>query len=364
MSLAATKILDMTLRNPEFSSNEVRLRRHGALDFFIEQTNEPGGAVTQAMQAAARESIGSTLRVPVLKFDGTTQLLTQRSCTIPCSPSTSDFVTVQFNTLGFGICMNPDEYHNNYISYNQDYDFKYREGVNKLLQEMDSMCVTALDTYKTQVLRQNLGYTFTGNTVSASFNKRLDIMSDVNIMMDANGFDRRPLHIVGNSGVQKLYYDLRRLGPDNAINYREEYADKLFHFTENIQNDTNQFATFFAMEPGNVGLLYRFPRVALQGREALGRSWDIINLPIANIPATLQYYPQWQDLSAIDADMTCDLVEAFGFYVDFAIVTKYVSDPATLPTPDIKVQVAGSPQDGSGVPVYVTNTVNIQEVTP
>lgn len=354
-------------KNPGYSSNEYRLQELGALDFYMMESERAGGLITEELKAQAATSIGRTVSIPALKYNGNVQVSSTRSCVIPCNPSTSEMVAVNFVYLGVGFCMVPDAYMNNYIGYLEDFDHQYKGVAEALGNALDALCVTDLEAYKTQVIKNKLNYAFTGNTVQVPWNKRFEILGHLRVMQRSNRYTGQ-LHNIGSFGLQALIGDEEELGQANAINKQLQYRNYINHYSENVVDAAGQIATFFNVESGNVGLLFRFDRAAINNRKANDHEMSVVTMPLLNIPASAHYYTEWGDQSATvgeaTADMVCDLKEYFGFGVHVAVLHKYNSDPATIPTPDIKVQIAGTEDDAGGIPVNITNIVRTQEVTP
>ena len=114
------------------------------------------------------------------------------------------------------------------------------------------------------------------------------------------------------------------------------------------------------MEDGNVGVLTRVDREALNRTRANFHEWDVVRLPYIDLSVGSHYYTAVGDQSQIagdaSADMTCNVKEYFGFSVDVAFIIAYNSDPATVANPVIKAQIAARAQDVPlAMPVYVAN---------
>ena len=131
----------------------------------------------------------------------------------------------------------------------------------------------------------------------------------------------------------------------NAENKTLEYSDKILHFTTRLANDPGQFAQFFAVQGGSVGILTRFERESLLGTKmADGTEWGIDTLPMLNFPVGTYFYESKGDFSAIagaaTADMTRARKEHYGFAVDVAVLTPYNSDPTTIASPIMQFAIA------------------------
>ena len=134
----------------------------------------------------------------------------------------------------------------------------------------------------------------------------------------------------------------------------------MFHYTTNVVNEASKNGTFFAVEDGNVGVLTRVDREALNRTRANFHEWDVVRLPYIDLPVGSHYYTavgdQSQIAGVVSADMTCNVKEYFGFSADVAFVIAYNSNPITVANPIIKAQIAARAENVPlGMPVYVTN---------
>ena len=69
MSLVLTRIQNIR-SNSNLDKYEYRPSRYGALDAFIQQSNDPTGILTPELKEKARTSIGNILETPVYLFIG------------------------------------------------------------------------------------------------------------------------------------------------------------------------------------------------------------------------------------------------------------------------------------------------------
>lgn len=341
MSLAATVLQNIRVKNPDFDKNEHRLSQYGALDFFVEQS-ENSPLLTSEMRQKAMESMGENLQIPVINYDGDVTVGNVRSCTIADDENTSALQTITFATYSVGFTVVPAMYSNNEIDMVTDIEKKLKKAARALGAALDSAAIAALEAAKTQVLAEKLIYTDTTGLVTAPWESREDILGDIEPMMNANDFYGE-VHIVGNTGVKSLLRKLSEHAEYNDVNRNLEWDGKFFHFSNRIANATGKYATFYAVEDGNVDILYRFDREVARGGEALGHTWEKYNMPYINIPVGLHYYESVGDWSAIagDAtkDLTCAVKQYFGFSVDVAFVVAYNSDLATRANPVIKAEI-------------------------
>lgn len=341
MTLVATKLQNVRVANPEFDKNEHRLSEYGALDFFYQQSQR-GGLLTPEMKAIARESAGKSLQIPVINYDGDIAVSNVRSCVIPDAENTSALYDVTFVTYAVGFTMVPAMYSNNEISYNNDFAKKVKKCARVLGAALDSAALAKLEANKTQVFADTLIYGTNADAVQVPWESREDILGDIEPMMRANDYEGN-IHIVGNFGVDSLVRKLAEKSIYNEVNKDLEWGGKTFHFTNRLNNEDGMYGTFYAVEEGNVDMLFRFDREAVRGASAVGHEWDVVTMPYLNIPVGTHYYQSVGDQSYIageaTADLTCGVKEYFGFSVDVAFVTAYNSAEEDNASPIMKAEV-------------------------
>lgn len=359
MSLVATRLQNWRIENPELDRNMTRPCEYGALDFFIEQTNAPSSIINPNLRDRAFASIGNTVQVPVIKYDGDVQVSNVRSCVIADDENTSELVTVVWATYAIGFTMVPAAYMNNEISYEHDFLRKMEKTCRALADKLDVGAVAALEANKTKEFKTLLNYKKEGGEIQVPTQMATEILGDINPIMRANCYPEY-IHIIANAGVDSLIRKLAQHGVYNDVNKRMEYDNKVLHYTNNVIDENGKMGTMFAVADGNVGILTRVDREALRRTRANFHEWDVVRLPYIDLPVGSHYYTAVGDQSAImgdaTADLTCAVKEYFGFSVDVAYMVAYNSDPETVATPIIKAEiVARNLNEPLGMPVYVTN---------
>lgn len=359
MSLIATRLQNFRIASPNFDRNMVRPQEYGALDFFVSESNSPTGILSPELKERAFASMGSTVEIPVIDYDGDVTVANVRSCTITDDENTSALYTIVWATFAVGFTMTPSLYLNNEISYQQDWNRKIEKVSRAMADSLDEAAVGALEARKTQVLKEPLYYAVSGNSVQVPWDMREDILSDLNSMERANEYPGM-IHLIGNAGVDSMLRKMAEKGLYNEVNKQLEYSDKVLHFTNNVVNEEGVFATLYAVTSGNVGLLTRVDRESLLRSKYGSHEWDVVNLPYLGIPVGSHYYTSVGDRSniagAASADMTCVGTEYYGFSVDVSFLIAYNSDPTTIPDPIIKAEVAKSSSAvPTASPVYVVN---------
>lgn len=363
MSLIATRTQEMRLRNPQVDKNMSRLTEWGALDFFLSQTNAPDSMLTDETKRRAFSSMGTDIKIPVIDYDGTVTVANERTCVIADAENTSKLMAVVWKTYAFGFTMVPTMFNNNEIDYQKDFEKKMLKFSRKFLDKVDKDAIAALEAAKTQKFGNLLYYTQTANDVQVNYMQRNDILGDLHPMFRSMDYSGQ-LHIVGDTGVDAIVRKLEQHGIYNDVNKQLEYANKIFHFTNNMVLESENFAQFYAIESGNVGMLTRVDREALRrATSKAGHEWDVINFPFAGFQVGTHYYESVGDQSEIagaaTADMKCNIKEHYGFSVDIAFVVAYNSAPATVSNPIMKVEIKKDGSQFGGTPVYITNAEQI-----
>lgn len=358
MSLLATRLQNWRIADPRFSKNTLRASRYGALDLFVSQTEAPDSIITPELRAKALGSMGNTVQIPVFDKD-TVTVATSRTCVVADNESTSALYTISFSTLSVGFTIVPSLYANNEIGYEADFNRKMAKITNALANKLDQLAVAALEANKTQKFNDTLIYTPAGNAIPADWNQREDILEDVATMMMANGYDGQ-VHIVGNGGIDALVRKLAQHGFYNDVNRQLEYADKVFHFTNNITNAEGKYGTLYAVEEGNVGVVTRLDREsARQAQTKIGHEWLQVDLGLG-MPVGLHHYQAVGDQSTIagdaSADLTCAVKDFYGFSLDVAFIVAYNNDLEGTPNPIIKATIDKG--TNYATPVTVVGTVS------
>jgi hypothetical protein len=368
MSLVATRLQNWRISNPALDKNMFRPLEYGALDFFVQQTDAPNSIISSNLRDRAFASIGNTVQVPVINYDGDVTVSNVRSCTISDDENTSALYTVVWTTYAVGFTMVPTLYMNNEIDYQHDFERKMEKICRALATTLDTAAITALEAAKTQVYADSLQYTVSSNTIEVPVQMASEILGDLNPMMRANAYPET-IHIIGNAGIDSLIRKLAQHDVYNDVNKRMEYDNKILHYTTQLANASQKIGTLYAVADGNVGVLTRVDREALRRASANFHEWDVVRLPFIDLPVGSHYYTAVGDQSSIagdaSADMTCNVKEYFGFSVDVAWIIAYNSDAEHIANPIMKAQIA-KPADNipfAAQPVYVTNSADFDFTT-
>ena len=109
MSLVATVLNEIRIKNEKLDKNEPRLGEYGALDFFVQQSKS-NPLLTSEMKEQAIRSAGKTLKMPVINYDGAIAVSNVRSCSIADAENTSALVGITFATYAVGFTVVPSSW--------------------------------------------------------------------------------------------------------------------------------------------------------------------------------------------------------------------------------------------------------------
>lgn len=360
MSLVLTRIQNIRA-NSNMDKFEYRPSRYGALNCFMEQSNDPTGILTEELKAKARTSIGNVLETPVIDYDKDITIGNQRTLTIEDSENTSRMLQINFATYTFGFTITPAMYMNNEIGIQRDFETKMMKYIYKLAQKLDETALAALAAAKTQVIKNSLLYDKTGNVINAKWAEREHVLGDLNVIMGANDFYGQ-LHLIGDAGLESIVKKLAQHDLYNDVNKRNEYNDKILHFTNHIAATPGKYAQGYAVNAGSLGMLTRFERDCLLGTvSGDGHEWGIATLPMLNLPCGTYFYDSVGNFSSIAGAATADMdrtrKEHYGFAVDIAFLTAYNSQLTggnALPSPILGFNIS-SENASYAKPVFVVN---------
>lgn len=342
MSLLNTRMQNMRANSPQIDQWTNRPSRYGALDVFVRQNMGAMPIISPELLEKAAESAGFTLQVPV--FDNeSVSIGSSRTATIADSENTGQMLNITFTTYSWGFTIVPALYKNNEIQMQRDFERKFLKYLYKFAATLDSACLSALDTNKTQVINDDLGYTVTSNVLIGTNAQREEVVGDLTPIMNGNDFYGN-FHLVGNTGVQSIISKMAEKSIYNETNKTIQYADKQLSYTNRLANGAGHKATGYIVNDGAVGLAFRHEREALMRTQTQdGHAWDIDTLPMLNIPVDTYYYESVGDFSSIagaaSADMTRVFKQHYGFAIDVAFVTAYNDDLTTYSNPILKFAV-------------------------
>lgn len=346
MSLVNTRLTELRVQSPQLDQWMNRPSRYGAFDVFRLGNNDPMGLSSPELLEQAATAVGRDVKVPVYDAESVS-IGSTRSVTISDSEGTTQLYTISFTTYAWGFTMVPSLFMNNEVSMQRDFNQKFLKYLFKFGEALDSACLSALSTAKSQVFANDLIYTVTGNVLIAALADRMKMLGDLTPIMNANDYYGAPFRIVGNAGIQSLVAQMAEYSEFNEANKTIQWLDKTFHYTNRLTDDTGHGATGYCVNPGSCGLVFRHEREAILGTMLPdGTEWAIDTLPMLGIPIDTYFYYGKGDYSALGGAATADNTRAakehYGFAIEVATVTSYNTALATHASPIVKFAIATS----------------------
>lgn len=345
MALTNTLLQNMREKSEGIYKNENRGSQYGALDLFVQETENPNSILTQNVKDAFVGSIDRTFQIPVFDYDGSISIGSTLPATIADAENTSQLITITPTVYSFGFTQVPAKFKNNEMSMEEDFMFKMEKYINKLGVALDTAAVAAVEAAKNQVAPDALNHTWGSNILTAALANEEAIVGDLNAVMNSIDY-YGGLHILGNTGLQAIISHLAQKGAQQDTFKQLQYLDKQLHFTNRISNAASRKATGYCIERGNLGMLHAFEHEALVERQTFNHKWNQDVLPKLNIPIGTYYYEGVGDNSGIIGSGfskgTRTWKRYFGFAILIAFVTAYNSDPTNLANPILKFNVATS----------------------
>lgn len=330
-----------------FDRKEVRASRYGAFNHFVQDSMRTNGIVSPDLMEKARRSNGRVLQTAVLDADSPISITNVRNVTISDQQATSQMYNFVFGTYAFEFTMVPVAHDNNEISYEREATHLMRQRLIALGAALDNGAITTLETNKSQVLNEDLGgkYTFAADTIVSTQALRDEFIGDLSPIMEGNDFYGN-IHLIGNQSLQShIRNRLLEQGQFNDRDKHYQYNDKAVHLTNRIANAAGQAVTFFTVEEGSCGVLFRSEREAMRGSIArTGHEWGEEIVPLLNIPMGTYFYESVGDYSAYNGASTADMKRVrkhhYGFAVDVAMFTAYNSNIAGKENPIFKCAIS------------------------
>lgn len=342
MSLLLTRSLEVRA-NANLDQWITRPSQYGALDVFMQQSNGPRSILSDELKSRALTAVGRDVKVPVYDSNGSVVIGSTRTATIADVENTSRMVTIAFTTYSWGFTVTPSNHLNNEMGAQMEFEKLYLDHLYLFANTLDSACLSALSTAKSQVFGDLLEYTNTGNVIIASNAQKDEIIGDLTPIMKSNDFYGTPYNIIGNTGLESRIQKMYEKGLYNDTNKQIQFNDKNFHFSNRLSNASGHAASGYILNPGSVGMLFRMERESIAGRVTPTHQWGMTTLPVINVPvSTYEYYGVGDNsalFGAATADNTRSYKEHYGFSVDVATVVAYNDNVATKAAPIAKFAI-------------------------
>lgn len=336
--LVETFLQDIRIAFPNnMDRDEWRFTRYGLLTAAKEQTVHPLSIINEDIRTQALESEGRSLGIPVMK-KGSITVSNQRSCAVGDFENETAMVNVAWTTLTADISMMKAQYHKNQVSYLQDFNKKVLLLKNAFANAIENAIYSKLDTdkssiYNSSLVGAGLKYPLVANTLQVDAVEQETFFNDVDVIMNQDDFWSPEWLVLGSTPLMSSirHYINQGAGNDENLNY--QFGNHAFRFSNQLVDGAAVKSTGFIMPYGSIGLLTRINIDARMGNKASdGTAWEKVFLDVLGFEVGVMHKSTCSDKSALPglSHLKATMLENFQFSLDFALLTPYNSDAATI----------------------------------
>ena len=336
MSLAATRLdpYRLSYDASKLDAWEHRMSIYGAFNTFMDDTNNliPGfNDLT-----ANRTSPVRVVSVPVINRKNVTST-SVRTCTAQEHTLTSTYVTPSWSTYQAGIDMIPAEHKNNNISYQNAFNNKMLHLQRDILEDLDTLAHTNLNTNKSQVNNADGNpYTVVANDMIVPAADNQLFLNELGQVFAQNDLPQDSMNIVSSPRFQALVREYSSQGTSNAENRAFQFGGQSFAYSNRVTVAGTDRDSVYAMPKGSLGFLNWIDIDAQMGHSSTdGFEWSTFFLPIVGMEVGVLYQSTCANKgvggTALATGLEATLRESWSFNFDYSFVNAYNSDATTLP---------------------------------
>lgn len=352
MSLLPTRMLNLqTTYEGKLDSAENRMSRWPILMAFKEDTNHPEAIVDGQVKQRYFDSISrSGFQIPVFnRF--TPAIGSARTCTIADPETTTALQNVVSTTYSWGFTIVPSINEGNLVPAQKEFNHKYLSYVRSWANTVETACVSALNTNKSQ--KEDSSFTGAGtkygdfetaDEISVASGLRTGFFNDMESVMNANDFYADGLsrfNVFGSTSLRSVVNTLGAGGTQNATNTQYQLPNFDFKYSNRVTVAGANLAEGYVLPKGQVGILTRLPWEHRQGTFKSGiKTFSSEVEPVTGFTMGTLYYDDCEDKASRDgaasAHATAAHTEHYGWNCEVALFTPYNSDAANLAGPIYK----------------------------
>lgn len=345
MAIAATRLdpYRLAYNASNLDAYEHRLSNYGAFETFMGDTANliPGfNDLT-----ANRTSPVRTVSIPVINRKNFTSG-SVRTCDALTHELTSAFVTPSWSTYKVGFNMIPAQYKNNYLSYQDAFNNKMLHLQRDILEDMDTLAHTALNTNKSQVNNAaGNPYTVVANDMQVAAADNQLFLNELGQIFAQNDLPQDSINVVSSPRFQALVREYSSQGTSNAENRAFQFGGQNFAYSNRVTVAAGDRDSVYAMPQGSLAFLNWVDIDAQMGHKATdGGEWSTFFLPLVGIPVGVYYNSvcsnQGVSGTARATGLEATLSESWMFSFDYSFNVAYNSDATTLPGVIYKSQLS------------------------
>lgn len=334
--LSETYLQDLRTRYPNpFDRTEWRGPERGLLMAVDEMSAGPRTLITGEVERVMEQSEGRVIEVPVVN-KGSVSVTNARTCTVAGTHNTSALLNITYKTVVADILMVPSQHAKNEVGYTDDLRKKFQLAKEAFQAEEEADILAQLETdkdtfYGSPLVGAGDKYELTGDALQVALADQEFFFGDVDAIMRRDDFNEGQF-IVGSTELSPYVRKYIAQADSNDENLRYQFSNKVFTFTNGIDNGATIRATGFVIPEGYIGLHRRVAIDSRMGHKATdGTEWGTMGLGMAS-DIGYKFQSKCDDQSALNAaglaHLSATMVEHWQLSYDYAIVTEYNSDSA------------------------------------
>ena len=336
MALAATRLdpYRLSYDASNLDAYEHRMSRYGAFSTFMEDTSNLIPGYNEL--TANRTSPVRTVSIPVINRKNVTSSST-RTCSAQTHELTSAYVTPTWSTYQAGINMIPAQYANNYISYQDAFNNKMLHLQRDILEDLDTLAHTHLNTNKAQTNNANGNpYTVVANDMIVPAADNQLFLNELGQIFAQNDLPQDDINIVSSPRFQALVREYSAQGTSNAENRAFQFGGYNYAYSNRVTVAGTDRDSVYAMPKGSLAFLNWVDIDSQMGHKATdGGEWSTFFLPLVGIPVGVYFSSvcsnQGVGGTARATGLEATLSESWSFSFDYSFNSAYNSDTTTLP---------------------------------
>jgi len=336
MSLAATRLDPWRLAydRSNFDNWEHRMSNYGAFATYLEDAPKLIPGLNEII--ANRTAQVRTVSIPVINRKDITSG-SVRTCDLQDHALTSTYSTPTWATYQAGFDMIPAEHNNNYISYQSAFDNKMLHLQRDILEDMDTLAHTNLNTNKAQTNNADGNpYTVVANDMVVPAADNQLFFNELGAIFAANDLPQEGINVVSSPRAQALVREYSAQGTSNAENRAFQYGGYNFAFSNRVSVMTADRDSVYAMPEGSVAFLSWIDTDSVMGHSSTdGKEWTTMFLPRVGIEVGVLFQSSCSNKgvggAALATGLEATLRESWSFSFDYSFNAAYNSSAATLP---------------------------------
>jgi hypothetical protein len=336
---------------------ETRKTKYGLLDLAIDSTPGvdyiPPSAVEQMMTASGQQSI----KIPILKDTAAVATTTPGFSNIPINLGEAGTFYFSAFDIFSGFRLFPASFAKTQV----DIQSYIKNRMDKVTEAMAASAETILsavyEARKTQVLdhvtqvsQGDGAFEFDAATDTLKIGKSAvkdTMFSNLNALMIANKLEGDYRLVTNPAGLSAAVTNALKFGVNNnqnIVQFEQAIPSNMRYESHSLVPGTDIFNGYLVRD-GAIGVYENFLWDFINGTEALGKTWEVSDVPLQNLKMRVNVF---RNVAATDAtslfsagtnkNLLMTTFEEIAFWARFYVVYRYNSDITTLPNDIVKIK--------------------------